>query len=498
MLDNEEIIDFIENYGECEYLDFKIKEYDKHSFNELLKDIMAFANAHNENDKYIIIGVKKLTNGDIQFNDIDNITDDAVYQDFITQYMEKNIIFNYLPFNYNGHKLAVFKISKDNYSNRPFLLKKDYIKDGKVVFRSGEGRIRHGSSTSPLNSKDYEKIFNSNKQICKLSIKTFKDNSIFTNLSYDNFDNEYDGITDNLQLEIKELLTIINNTTLDMVTPALENAIKIPHSFLSEKEIGKVSIDENIIEHIKLYCEKFSYTLNDNFFDIGNLKEFEKINFSNGSLPYTHKYTKGTSIEKEKYSNIIKLHDLILKFIYLKNYLDNLIGLNFFRFILCNEGSAPDEDIEVSLLFPKGILANTDNFINESRQSADFSKKMFNKWFDLKRQPNIDTYNETEFNFNIDETYYDSVLFRKYKKSQEDMQEELKDIINDYITNDIFCYDIIKSDEFDIIRYSQNKLMHNTNCFFPSVIVLKEIPTELNYEIKSKNMEKILKGKICL
>ena len=211
MLEDEEIIDLIENYGECEYLDFKLSEYDTTSYNELLKDIIAFANAHNTNDKYIIVSIKKLPDGNIQYNDIDSITDDAIYQDFITQYVEKSIIFNYLPFKYKEHKLGIFKISKDNYNNRPFLLKKDYVKNGKIIFRTGEGRIRHGSSTSPLNSRDYERIFNSSKSKNKLTIKTLKDDSIYENITYENFDKAYISELDSLNKEICKLVKEINS-----------------------------------------------------------------------------------------------------------------------------------------------------------------------------------------------------------------------------------------------------------------------------------------------
>ena len=130
--------------------------------------------------------------------------------------------------------------------------------------------------------------------------------------------------------------------------------------------------------------------------------------------------------------------------------------------------------------------------------TAIFSRNMFSKWFEMQRQSNIDTYSNIEFDFNIDDTYYNPILNKQFYKDPQDKLEELKDTINDYLDDSVFNFDIIPSDKFDIIRYSQNKLMHNTNCFFPSVIVLNNVPQELNYEIKSKNMENIFKGKITL
>lgn len=52
------ITNLIETGYECEYLDFKAKHYPAKGTPDLLKDIMAMANAQYQGSKYIIMGVK--------------------------------------------------------------------------------------------------------------------------------------------------------------------------------------------------------------------------------------------------------------------------------------------------------------------------------------------------------------------------------------------------------------------------------------------------------
>ena len=55
--------DLIEYESENTSLDFKAEEYGKNNF-ELIKDVMSMANAHSNEKKYIVVGVKDNPNED--------------------------------------------------------------------------------------------------------------------------------------------------------------------------------------------------------------------------------------------------------------------------------------------------------------------------------------------------------------------------------------------------------------------------------------------------
>ena len=60
----------------------------------------------------------------------------------------------------------------------------------------------------------------------------------------------------------------------------------------------------------------------------------------------------------------------------------------------------------------------------------------------------------------------------------------------------IFCYEYFSKDDCDIFTFHISYLKHNTAMAFPSVLVLKEVPESIEYEISSKFVANIVKGKI--
>lgn len=55
----EEVKELLDCHAESDYLDFKEDNYPKDKKDELIKDLIAFANSHSIRDKYIIIGAKE-------------------------------------------------------------------------------------------------------------------------------------------------------------------------------------------------------------------------------------------------------------------------------------------------------------------------------------------------------------------------------------------------------------------------------------------------------
>jgi len=159
----DKIAEIIKYYSESHNIDFKLLQYpiDKHEKkNEILKDISAMANHLSDEDKYIIIGVKRKKSGDIKFQDILEPIDQASYQQFLDSNIEPQINFEYGTSTFEGHHIAYFKIFNNN--QRPYLFKNDIrnsIDPKKFDFKKGDGYIRKGTGTDKMVLDDFERIY---------------------------------------------------------------------------------------------------------------------------------------------------------------------------------------------------------------------------------------------------------------------------------------------------------------------------------------------------
>jgi hypothetical protein len=60
----------------------------------------------------------------------------------------------------------------------------------------------------------------------------------------------------------------------------------------------------------------------------------------------------------------------------------------------------------------------------------------------------------------------------------------------------IFHYKIFESEENDILTFQIEYLKHHTSMAFPSILMFKDVPAFIEYEITSKHIPEMLKGKI--
>ena len=152
---NPDLIEELLNEEESTTLDFKSEQYpfskttdDKKG--ELLKDILAFANAWRRTDAYILVGVKNIKGGRSEVIGIASDFDDASIQQFINGKTNRNIEFSYKTISVDGIKIGVFHIPLQE---RPFYLKKDY---GKL--KQNTVYIRRSSSTGEADLDEIAKM----------------------------------------------------------------------------------------------------------------------------------------------------------------------------------------------------------------------------------------------------------------------------------------------------------------------------------------------------
>ena len=141
-------------------LDFKAIQYSREKHSDLLKDLIAFANADIEGDRFIIIGVMNDETKEKVFKGIkkEEFVDSAIYHQLIRDNVEPDINFDYFLHSYLGKDFAIFRIF--DCSNKPYLMKKD---NGSL--RKGDGWIRKGTHQPRLIRRDFDAIYEKIKEV---------------------------------------------------------------------------------------------------------------------------------------------------------------------------------------------------------------------------------------------------------------------------------------------------------------------------------------------
>lgn len=141
---NEQLIQSLLFEEESTTLDFKRDQYnfigatDTDKKGELLKDILAFANAWRRADAFIVIGVKE-QKGEKNVVGVAEFLDDAQLQQFVNSKTQKPLSFSYQNLKFKGMDIAIIHIPVQE---RPFYIVKDY---GKL--KKNTVYIRRGSAT---------------------------------------------------------------------------------------------------------------------------------------------------------------------------------------------------------------------------------------------------------------------------------------------------------------------------------------------------------------
>ncbi|WP_084159019.1 AlbA family DNA-binding domain-containing protein [Paenibacillus taiwanensis] len=149
----DKIIELIEFGYECEYLDFKERQYHKDKSMDLLMDIMAMANSRHSGDKFIIIGVKDRPEGkEIKGIDPKEFIDSSNYVQLVLNNIEPEIQFDYFRYVYKGAVLGVFKIYKTE--NKPYMMRKRFDR-----LNEGYCLIRKGSTNTVAKRSDFDYMY---------------------------------------------------------------------------------------------------------------------------------------------------------------------------------------------------------------------------------------------------------------------------------------------------------------------------------------------------
>lgn len=280
---------------------------------------------------------------------------------------------------------------------------------------------------------------------------------------------------------IKDLfLEIANIKVGKRVTTSNKSLIDILTSGTPLPPLGTpIDINNNQKNFIISMANSLNVNLPDNFFDLGNLVR----------APIYYEI-KGTDEEKEKFGLLNKLDETIKKYLNWAQIEEKFKNFTCLKFALQNDGTAIDEDVEISIIFPKsGLMIMPDEFpnitnnlmdylLNDCEMSTIFGIRTTSSYLDYshsKRDPFIKPISAFPVLPGITPDYRDDFL------------AELKNI---------FCYSIFQDSENYILKLKVNYIKHHTIIAFPSVVFVKECLNELTYSITSKDSPDIITNKI--
>ena len=332
----EEVQELIDCHAECDYLDFKEENYSKEHKEELVKDLIAFANSHSLRDRFILIGAKEKNNMFNGFSDFDiSSIDESKIQQIVTSNIKDDLIIKTELLDFNGHPIFAIKIPFSNNINRPFMAKKQI---GKI--KENEMFIRRGSSTMAPTKRDLELMFKSNK-CSQLVVKSFS-NKIEEKITLYSLNNKIKEYRDNMYNYLIE-------QSKKVVHLKSEHFNFNSSDFLVSKE--KIEFDENSKKNLKLWFSKNEIDYSEDIFDFNNIRW--KTSFGSGGICGISNVLYGDKNEIERYRLLIKLEDLVIEYIVINNYTEKLPSVYCTNLLISNDGTYLDEDIELKLIIKK-------------------------------------------------------------------------------------------------------------------------------------------------
>jgi tetratricopeptide (TPR) repeat protein len=137
-------VDFVEYLAKMEgsTLDFKARGYnlsDEGSVVDLMKDVLSMANTPRDQTSYIILGVKKHSDGRYELWGLDSHPDEANLQQQFSDRVTPIPDFTYYPISHAGRQFGVLAVPPKR-SSGPFVPMKDFagsLEKGRIYFRRG-------------------------------------------------------------------------------------------------------------------------------------------------------------------------------------------------------------------------------------------------------------------------------------------------------------------------------------------------------------------------
>lgn len=274
------------------------------------------------------------------------------------------------------------------------------------------------------------------------------------------------------------------------------------NEFIKSPELSKLVLDSLTVagisdrwkETILKFCERNNIEIPEQFWYVGNLKQSSMIL----STPFfdNSPSLEGSAAEQQRYKSIRKLYWDIVEYNEYLSYFSKIDAQKFARLVVANIGTTFDEDIDIKLIVKKDCLPTYDDFPIPGINIIDEILKMdFLKFaYGLEETDSISKYSNypvmpVDFDYSISNPFNRVTASEEYRRQKENYKTQLEHIM---------CYQRYEKETCDILVFHISYLKHNAKMAFPSVLTFKNPPKEIAYEITSKYIPEIIKGKISL
>lgn len=244
---------------------------------------------------------------------------------------------------------------------------------------------------------------------------------------------------------------------------------------------SSVKFEEDTREIIKQYYQGRSIECDDDFFDLGYLREgIVSI------TPLGGRSLDGADEEIEKYNCIVELKDAIYNFLKWGKYESAFDGARCVRLALVNEGRAPDRNTDVLLRIPKEGYVDPFSFEEPPAWVEDYIiyECDLNALFSNPAGPSLYQYPGSATGFG---TAFSNQITSFGSENDSNYRDELAASLG-YVVHD--------KEDAVIIAVHFPSIKQHTGIVFPSPIFATVNLKSIEYEITSDNLPEIVKGSL--
>ena len=280
---------------------------------------------------------------------------------------------------------------------------------------------------------------------------------------------------------ITNLVNDISNIKIEKDSmPAKSSLTSLVSSFYKPVEISDG--DRKLISSV---ADVMELDIPDDFFFLGNL--VEEITATN---LYGSARVDGTELEKTKYKKLKELKKRIIQFSDWMRIVNAFSQVKCIKLALQNYGTAIDEDVEITLRFPRDCILQLQDFPSFSNDEKGY---LLNTC-DMKYMFGI---NDTPEYLN----YYASIV-KDYIPRQRRTSFALPGQTPNYSSEfsdelrNVFRYDFFNEGNSFVVKLNMQYIKHHTTVAFPTILFIQSTLEQIEYTITSRNIPEVIHGTI--
>lgn len=246
---------------------------------------------------------------------------------------------------------------------------------------------------------------------------------------------------------------------------------------------SNAEIREEWKDKILSFANRLGVAIDDTFWNVGNLTISKPL--LNPMLGGGGSSLNGSEDEKQHYSEIKDIYWKIEELDEYREFLGVIDSYKIVELVLANDGTTFDEDIDVKLHLGKGNIVKKEELpIPGILTIDDFIEMQFTESvFKMRETDSVIGYVgypmlPPRINYRINTPFNQPSAEEEYEDSKRKYEDSI---------NQIFCFEIFEKEDEDVLVIHLGYLKHNTKMALPSVLVFKNVPDTISYEISSKH-----------